>query len=233
MFEKYERYCHTRIQDLSVKSGSCLILDKINLDIHCGQLIALMGPNGAGKSTLLKALLGEVKFSGSLIFENCEGKKVKPTIGYIPQKISIDPDSPMSVENFYDVFLNHDNNLPTQDEEFMNKICQIDRQLKFKKLRELSGGELQRVLLSLSLRPVPNILLMDEPTSGIDQDGIAEFWSIISRIREVYDLVIIIISHDPEQVRKYADKVIILNKKILKFGSPKEILAPKSEILNG
>jgi len=212
--DRCSKYCCTKIIDLSVQIGKSVILKNINLHIHCGQLVSIIGPNGAGKSTFFKALLGSIKYTGTLKFEDLNGHAMKPTIGYVPQKLNIDSDSPISVMDFYKIFLG------TQD------IIQhgLDKDLFHKKLCNLSGGETQRVMLSLALNPVPNILLMDEPTSGIDVSGTNDFWKIISTVRQKYDLAIIIISHDHEYILQYADKVVLINKEVIASGSPKEIL---------
>ena len=96
-----------------------------------------------------------------------------------------------------------------------------------KKLGALSGGELQRVMLALALNPMPDILLLDEPVSGVDRRGMNLFYEIVSKIRKKYDLTIILISHDFDAVKAYADKVILLDKKILKQGSPNDVFNSK------
>ena len=96
-----------------------------------------------------------------------------------------------------------------------------------KKLGDLSGGELQRVLLALALTPMPDILLLDEPVSGVDMKGMGIFYDIVSNMRKKYDLTIILISHDFELVKKYADKVVLLDKTIKKQGSPKDVFSSK------
>ena len=92
---------------------------------------------------------------------------------------------------------------------------------------DLSGGEIQRVLLALALTPMPDILLLDEPVSGVDVRGMNIFYEIVSKIRKKYDLTIILVSHDFESVKKYADKVVLLDKTIKKQGSPKEVFSSK------
>ena len=85
------------------------------------------------------------------------------------------------------------------------------------------GGELQRVLLAIATKPIPNLLILDEPVSGIDVNGIKDFYEIVNRLKKEYDMSIILVSHDLDLVKKYADKVILLDKKIIKEGFPEEV----------
>jgi len=91
----------------------------------------------------------------------------------------------------------------------------------------LSGGELQRAMLALALVPMPNLLLLDEPVSGVDKTGKEKFWQIISDLRKEYDMTIIIVSHNFAHVKKYADRVILLNKKIIAHGTAQEVFSSK------
>ena len=221
--------CCTQIENLSVKLPDIDILNNINIHIHCGQFTAIIGPNGAGKSTLLKAILGEIKYTGALKFcsEN-DNNLVNPRIGYVPQKLKIDGDSPCSV---FDLFLACTSRSPVcfSKNEIKKKFI-IDtlrkvqaHHLANRRIASLSGGELQRILLGLALIPVPNLLLLDEPMSGVDKKGTDLFYSIVSDIRKKFDLSIIMVSHDLDQVRTYADKVILLNKTILCQGRPEYV----------
>ena len=96
-----------------------------------------------------------------------------------------------------------------------------------KRLGALSGGELQRVLLALALEPMPQLLLLDEPVSGVDRKGLEVFYEIVSKIRKEYDLTIILVSHDLDLVRKHADRVILLNRTVILNGTPEEVYTDK------
>lgn len=225
--------CCTKINNFSVKKGQTVILDNINLHIHCGDLTAIIGPNGAGKSTFLKAILGEIQHEGSLSFVDEKDNKARnPNIGYVPQTLEFDRTSPVSVCDLFDItysdfplWIKRDKKTIDIAKEALKKVEADD--LLNKKLGNLSGGELQRVMLALALNPMPDILLLDEPVSGVDKRGMNLFYEIVSKIRKSYDLTIILISHDFEAVRKYADKVILLDKSILKQGSPDEVFNSK------
>lgn len=225
--------CCTKINNFAVKKGDEVILQDINLHIHCGDLTAIIGPNGAGKSTLLKSIIGEIPHEGTLSFVDEKDKKTRePNIGYVPQTLEFDRTSPVSVKDLFNVtycnfplWLKRNKKTNIIASKSLEKVGAID--LLNKRLGALSGGELQRVMLALSLNPMPDILLLDEPVSGVDKKGMDLFYEIVSNMRKKYDLTVILISHDFEAVKKYADKVILLDRKILKQGTPIEVFNSK------
>ena len=223
--------CCTRIDHFSVRFSNASILEDVNLHIHCGELTAVIGQNGAGKSTLLKAMLGEIPHSGTMTFLDEKGIHTgSPLIGYVPQHLSFDRDAPVSV---YDLFLSANSDIPIcfwkakGAEEKVTRSLQITRaeHLIHRKLGVLSAGELQRVLLALALDPMPDLLLLDEPVSGIDQNGLELFYQILDEIKSKYDLSIILVSHDLDYVRAFADRVILLDRTILLCGTPEEVFS--------
>jgi len=213
--------------------GKTEILKDVNLHIHCGELTAIIGPNGAGKSTLLKAILGEIKHKGELKYADAKGnKKTYPLIGYVPQHLNFDFATPVSVLDLFaacktntPVWLAHTSLIRKKVTESLKRV-QADHLIE-KKLGTLSGGELQRVLLALALEPVPDLLLLDEPVSGVDQSGLELFYRMVSEIRENYDISIILVSHDLDLVAKYADRVVLLNKTVISSGTPAEVFKDK------
>lgn len=219
-------FCCTRIENFGVTIGKNRILTDVNLHIHCGELTAVIGPNGAGKSTLLKALLGEIRHSGTIRFDSATGGR--PVIGYVPQYLNFDLSTPTSVQDLFTVclgkypaFLGCRKGVRAIAERSLARVDAV--KLIDRRLGALSGGELQRVLLALSLEPVPNLLLLDEPVSGVDRGGLELFYETVSQIRESYDLTIILVSHDLEMVAKYADRVVLLNGSVVKCGAPREV----------
>ena len=225
------KLCCTKIEDLSVKIGRLTIFDHVNIHIHCGQLTALIGPNGAGKSTLLKAILGEVPHGGSLHYVDAKGKHTgHPVIGYVPQYLHFDVSSPTSVMDIFmacltrrPVWLYSAKSLRPRVLRSLERVRAahlIDR-----RLGALSGGELQRVLLALALDPMPDLLLLDEPVSGVDQNGLELFYEIVADLREKEDMAIILISHDLNMVARHADQVVLMNKGVVMSGTPEEVFA--------
>lgn len=224
--------CCTKIQDFGVTIGKTEILKDINLHIHCGDLTALIGANGAGKSTLLKALLGGIPHSGHITFVDGNKNLVRnPRIGYVPQRLDFDYSSPISVLDVFSATLSsrpvwfHISKSIRQ--KALESLSLVDSEyLINKRLGVLSGGELQRVLLALALQPIPDILLLDEPVSGIDQNGLKLFYKTVSNLRKDYDLSIILVSHDLHIVSKYADRIAFINNKTIEcFGTPEEVFS--------
>jgi len=222
--------CCTKIKNFGVKRSGIDILNNVNLHIHCGDLTAIIGPNGAGKSTLLKAILGEISHTGELQFLDAQNNgTTRPSIGYVPQKLDMDSSSPTSV---LDLFAAAHTNIPIwfsypkkMHERVRESLARTQGEhLINKRLGELSGGELQRVLLALALDPIPHLLLLDEPVSGIDQKGLELFYETVSILRDNYDLSIILVSHDLSLVAEYADRIAFVNNKTIECcGTPQEV----------
>ena len=219
-----------KMEDIGVYAGKTPIIEHVNVHIHCGKLTAIIGRNGAGKSTLIKAILGEVAHTGTIEFRDMKENKVKKLkIGYVPQHLNVKKDAPVNV---YDLFAGCISNVPvflyrkkTLYNEILNRLALFEAEnLIDKRLGDLSGGELQRVLLSIACTPVPNLLLLDEPVSGVDRKGMELFYRTIHNLKEKYDLSVILVSHDLTLVKEYADSVILLDKTVLKEGSPEEVM---------
>jgi zinc transport system ATP-binding protein len=219
-----------KMKNISVRDGDLTIIEDINLHIHCGKITVIIGKNGAGKSTLIKAILGEIKHEGSIEFSDLKNQTMaNMRVGYVPQYINMEKNTPMSV---YDLFAGYISNSPIFFRKNPKTYKMLQEQLSIfeaqelidKRACDLSGGELQRVLLSIAITPIPNLLLLDEPVSGIDKNGMQLFYHNIAKLKNNFDLAMIIVSHDFEFVRKYADHVILLDKKIIKEGNPTEVL---------
>lgn len=219
-----------KMTDIGVSVGKTAIIEHINVHIHCGKLTAIIGRNGAGKSTLIKAILGEIKHTGTIEFRDMKEDKLKKLkIGYVPQHLNLKKDAPVSV---YDLFASCISNVPvfllrkkSLYEKIVSRLALFEAEsLVDKRLCELSGGELQRVLLSIACTPVPNLLLLDEPVSGVDYTGMELFYKTIHDLKEKYDLSVILVSHDLPLVKEYADSVILLDKTIIREGTPNEVM---------
>lgn len=220
-----------KVHHMGVTLGEQVILEDVNMHIHCGTITAIIGKNGAGKSTLIRALLDDIPHEGQIDFrdtENGEIKKLK--IGYVPQKLNIEKGTPISV---YDLIASYQSTSPvfwSKKRKLYEEIKEVLRvfdaeELIDKQVCNLSGGQLQRVLLSMALMDEPKLLLLDEPVSGIDQNGMERFYRTIDYLKKNFDLAIVLISHDLDYVRKYADKVLLLDKTVLREGTPKEVFS--------
>ena len=210
-----------KVNHLGVQFNDQVVLEDVNLHIHCGSLNAVFGKNGAGKSTLIRAMLDNVEHTGEI---------EKQKNSYEPQKNKKMKYSPVSV---YDLLASYESRYPV----FLPKSRKVYEKIKEslrifeaedlidKQVCNLSGGQLQRVLLSLAIMDEPNLLLLDEPVSGIDQNGMELFYKTKTYLKVHYDLSIIQISHELDYVAKYADHVVLLDKTVLKQGSAKEVFS--------
>jgi zinc transport system ATP-binding protein len=224
--------CCTRLVDFGVQVGGTVILEGINLHIHCGELTVLVGPNGAGKTSLFRAMLGELPHHGELRYVQAGGDTPfrRPHIGYVPQRLEVEPGAPVSVLDLFaagtrrwPVWLGRSRQLRAAA---LAALAQVDATaLLDRRLGLLSGGQLQRVLLALALLPPPDLLLLDEPVSGVDTAGTERFYHLVSQLRRDYDLSIILVSHDLQEAASVADRMILLNRTIVCDGRPAEVLA--------
>lgn len=225
--------CCLRIQDLSVKLGGDRILSDVALHVHCGEMVALIGPNGAGKSTLLKAILGQQDYNGVISFSVPGQRTRKAKIGYVPQSPSFDPGDPVTVADLFSCCMSKRPAFLGQSKTMREKVAHcLERvhaqDLIDKRVGTLSGGELQRVLLALALEPLPNILLLDEPLSGVDVEGMETLMDMLDEIRQSYDLSILMTTHDFPMLPRYADQVVLIDHKIVCQGTPVEVLGSEA-----
>ena len=222
------KLCTTSVENFGVKVGALTIFENVNFTIHCGELTALIGPNGAGKSTLLKSILGEVNHTGTLNYFDAKGKHLRPIIGYVPQTLKFDATSPTTVLDLFMACLTRRPVWLCSSKFIRPRVTKNLRRVKAehlidRRLGALSGGELQRILLALALDPLPDLLLLDEPISGVDKIGMRIFYELVDELKAAEDMAILLISHDLEMLERFADRVILLNKRVLKFGTVDEV----------
>ena len=221
--------CCLKIENLSVRFSDDPVLEDINLHMHCGQIVALIGPNGAGKSTLIKAILGQREYEGKIVFTPAGGPEAPLRIGYVPQSPAFDGGDPISVQDLFACCLTRRPAFLPAKKAFRQRVLEClsrvhGEALIDKRIGELSGGELQRVLLALALEPMPQLLVLDEPLSGVDVDGMTLLMDMLDEIRKTYDLSILMTTHDFSLLERYCDRVVLLSHRILKKGTPLEVL---------
>ncbi len=221
--------CCLRVQDLSVKIGSNVIIEDVNLHVHCGEMVALIGPNGAGKSTLIKTILGQQPYDGVISFSVPGQRNRKLKIGYVPQSPSFDAGDSVTVADLFACCMSKRPAFLGLSKAMREKILMCLERVRSenlidKRVGTLSGGELQRILLALALEPLPNLLILDEPLSGVDVEGMETLMDMLDEIRQTYDLSILMITHDFSMLSRYADQVVLLNKRPLCQGTPFEVL---------
>lgn len=205
------------VRNLGVLLRRVEILKEVTCTIPAGRTTAIIGPNGAGKTTLLLALLGLVPYTGTIHFHQTGGER--PMMGYVPQRLDFDRGMPCTVQDLMaltmtrkPLWLGYRKSLEERVRQGLRKVGALDLAERF--IGKLSGGELQRVLLAVALEGNPKILLLDEPTAGIDAPGEQLFCDLLSDIQTQADLTVILISHDLSVVSNHAHQVICLNKTV-------------------
>ena len=222
--------CCLRLTNVGIAIGGQPIVKDVTMHIHCGEMVALIRPNGAGKSTILRAILGQQEYSGVISFAMPGIRHRRPPkIGYVPQSPAFDPGDPFSVADLFaccmskrPAFLGLGRTMEEKVLECLDRVHGSD--LIHKRVGTLSGGELQRVLLALALEPLPNILILDEPMSGVDITGHKELMDMLDEIRKTYDLSILMTTHDFGMLSKYADQVVLIDGTVLSQGTPEAVL---------
>ncbi|MBR4538843.1 MAG: metal ABC transporter ATP-binding protein [Clostridia bacterium] len=223
--------CRIELDHVGVKAGADVLVEDVSFHIHCGQLTALVGPNGAGKTTLVKAILGQRPYTGAIRHVDADGHKFPaPRIGYVPQQLPFDREMPLTVCDLIAASLSRRpvwTGVGKSMRENVHKVLEETQAASLidKRLGALSGGELQRVLLAMALTPLPDLLVLDEPVSGVDQNGLSLFLQTVSDLRKTHHMAILMVSHDWELVRRYADFVVLVQQKVLKAGAPEEVFS--------
>ncbi|HKQ39701.1 MAG TPA: metal ABC transporter ATP-binding protein [Verrucomicrobiae bacterium] len=224
------------VNDLRLTIGNVPILQGVNLKVPAGRLVALIGPNGAGKTTLLRCMLGlQRDYSGEVkLFGQTQLKRVLPRIGYVPQRLNLERTFVLSVREFLCLRLpqtrswfwhSHRSN----DAALRASLAEIGvESLLDRPLANLSGGELQRVLIAYSLLTNPDLLLLDEPTAGVDLPGEQTFYDLIGEIHKKRGITVMLVSHDLSMVYRHADWIYALNGVICCEGPPQTIMNAES-----
>ncbi|MGX9727374.1 MAG: metal ABC transporter ATP-binding protein [Candidatus Electronema sp. VV] len=209
------------ITDLSVTLRGNRILDGINVQVRKGHIHALTGPNGAGKTTLMRSVMGGMPHQGTIRFlfrESCR-------VGYVPQFLEFDHSVPITVFDFLflmlkkvPIFIGRRRAMRARITEILsatNCAHLIDRCVG-----QLSGGEFRRVLLAQALEPKPELLLLDEPASNIDEVGIRQFEEMLVSLRDTHGITILMVSHSMDMISRVADRVTAINRSVFYDGSP-------------
>ncbi|OCG23052.1 MULTISPECIES: zinc ABC transporter ATP-binding protein ZnuC [unclassified Gilliamella] len=198
------------LDNVSVEIDHKKILYDVSLVIHLNQIITLIGPNGAGKSTLVKVILGLVPHTSGIIKHSAN-----LTIGYVPQSINLNSTLPITVKRFMRL------NKHLNNEDIVNILSMVKAEYLINtSMHQLSGGELQRVLLAQALAKKPQLLILDEPTQGVDVNGQVLLYDLIANAKKHFNCGILMVSHDLHLVMAKTDEVICLNHHICCSGTP-------------
>ena len=206
------------VKNLTVSFNGEKVIDNLSFNLKPAENLYIIGPNGAGKTVLLKALLGMLEFEGEIKWR----KDIK--IGYVPQKILPEKNIPLSVEEFF----GFKKITLEQIKRVVQSVGISDLAILKKKISDISSGQLQRILIAWSLIDNPEILLFDEPTSGIDIGGEETVYNLLNKIDKERGLSMVLVSHDLNVVYKMADSVLCLNKKAVCFGAPEQAISPEN-----
>lgn len=219
-----------RFSDLTVIREGRPILDHINAEAPCGGATAIIGPNGAGKTSLLRCLLGETKYEGQINFFNSQGQTLsKVNIAYVPQQLQADAQLPLRVYEFLSLGktlrplwlgCSAENRKRARD-----ALALVDgEKLEKRRLGDLSGGEMRRVLLASALERRPQLLVLDEAEAGVDYRGERLFWNLLDTCRQRFGFTLLMVTHNLPLAAHYVTHVICINKTLLAQGSPRETL---------
>lgn len=224
-----------RIRNVRVTLGGRTILNGIDADLLRGKITALIGLNGSGKTTLLRTLIRECPYQGEVrFFCGHDHTHHRPEyIGYVPQRLTIDARLPLTVREFFGLalqrrplFLGVSSNVVKRAEKLLNRVGAAH--LLNRPVAKLSGGELQRILLSLALDPQPELLLLDEPAAGIDFADQKPFYDLLADINRERQVTILMVSHDLSIVSDRVHHVLCLqNGRIECQGPPQSVLTPE------
>ncbi len=208
------------VENLKVTFNGQPVLNNLNFALKKGEIAVIIGPNGAGKTTLIKAILGLVPYSGKIRVLGEKISKVTHRVGYVPQKFSFDKTFPLTVCEFLKLTVSR------KDPEKVSAVLdEVDvKNCKDKMLGELSGGQLQRVLIARALLNDPEILFLDEATTGVDIEGARTFYEILEHLNKTHNVTIVIISHEVSMVHTFATEVLCLNKDLYCKGIPKSVI---------
>lgn len=219
-------------RDVHVTLGGNPILRGVNLQIPRGQVVALIGPNGSGKTTFLRCLLGlQPVHRGEIhLLGEKQLRRVLPRVGYVPQRVSLERSFVLSVREFLSLRLKQTRHWfwkrhSTIDGLLENVLVEVGLgPLLDRPVAALSGGQMQRVLIAFSLLHEPELLLLDEPTAGVDTPGEQSFYEMIAQIHKRHNLTVVLVSHDLAMVYRHASWVYALNGVICCEGTPEDVM---------
>ncbi len=213
------------IEKLTVRREGEVVLDAVDLTVEASSVHVVVGPNGAGKSTLLAAALGRVEFTGSVVRRFDRSNR----IGFVPQALATDRTFPVTVSELlaltrqsWPVCFGVRAAAKARIAAALSSVGLAG--FESRRLGELSGGELRRVLLANAIEPIPELLILDEPASGMDRESRDRLDEVVKSAAKDSGAAVLMVSHDLDRVRKIADKVTWLERSVLRSGAPGDVL---------
>jgi zinc transport system ATP-binding protein len=220
-----------QLERVTIRRDGRVVVDDASLDIAAGTIHVVIGPNGAGKSTLLSAILGHTPFAGTIRMH----RKTGGALAYVPQTFVADRTMPITIAEFLALSRQRwpvcFGVRPASRARIAAILAQVGLAgMEKRRLGELSGGELRRVLIGNAIEPAPDILLCDEPATGLDPKAVEELDRVLCELRDNHGTTVIMVSHDREQVRRIADRVTLLHVQIQKTGTAAKMLERAGDI---
>lgn len=224
-------------ENLNIYYDSYRAIEDVTFELNTGETLLLLGPNGAGKTTLLRAIAGlHEEYRGKLLVFGKTPVKARDIISYVPQSYSLNERVPLkaievvAMGALYKKGLVHFS-IPKEILKESEKALEFVglKGVKDKRFAELSGGQKQRVLLARALVSKPKLLLLDEPLSALDPSARVEVVSVIAKIKHETGITVIITTHDPNPLTEIGDKIMLINRRLIAFGTPEDVL--KDEII--
>jgi len=202
-----------QLSDVTVSHGDRSTLESVSMDLSRREIVTVIGPNGAGKSTLIKTALGIIQPDKGEVH-----RIAGIQIGYVPQSVSLDPTLPLTVERFLRL------GAAVSDSTVKEMLTMVGvKNLQTASMHRISGGEMRRVLLARALLKKPDLLILDEPTAGVDIAGQNDIYTLIGSIRDQYQCGVLLVSHDLHIVMAATDRVLCLNRHLCCSGSPEHV----------
>lgn len=202
-----------RLDGVSVRQGRSALLRDVSLTLRPGEIVTIVGPNGGGKTTLLRAVIGDLKPSGGAVT-----RRPGLRIGYVPQLLALDRTLPLTAARFVGLAGGVDRAAAAAALDRVGALAVAERQMA-----DLSGGERQRALLARAIARRPELLILDEPTQGLDQNGAARFYALIDRIRREEGAAVLMVSHELHVVMAASDQVVCVNGHVCCQGAPEDV----------
>ena len=206
-----------QVSDLKVTIDGQVLLEKLSFTVKRGEVFTILGPNGAGKTVLLRALLGVLPHEGLITWKH--GTR----IGYVPQRLPYIRDIPLTVQDFFALKRG-----AGPDVAGMLRTVGLGAEMAKKLMGDLSSGQFQRVLIAWALAGDPDVLLFDEPTTGVDIGGEVTVYALLSQLHQERNLAMLIITHDLAVVHRLSTTVLCLNRQPICQGPPLSTLTPEN-----
>jgi ABC-type Mn2+/Zn2+ transport system ATPase subunit len=206
-------------------------VDQVSFQVERGQIAVIIGPNGSGKSSLIKALLGLLDYEGAVRLFDQPSVEQYGNIGYVPQRFSFDYTFPITVEEFLNISHLHEYEHSAEESDHAHDSIEhvLERvkldDTRHRLLADLSGGQLQRVLLARALINEPDLLVLDEPEAGIDVGAEQTLYDVLEELARRSGVTVLLSSHELDVVYSHADQVLCLNRRLVCSGRPGEVLS--------